>query len=107
MNNYEFIESDWKIYRELRSVWIENYMERLCKKYSDLLASDTSATDRIQELYDSLQKATRKTDIIVRDSRTYMKQNICYLLEEGVITLNDLEGFSHELQEWAASVMGQ
>ena len=106
MSNYEFIESDWKIYRERRSVWIENFMDRICKQYIDLLASGASATERIKTLYSSLQKDTGKIDIVVRDSRTYMKQNIRHLLEEDVISLKDLEGFSSELQDWASNITG-
>ena len=105
MNDYEFLESDWKIYRRRRKIWVENYMNGLCRKYSELLnADDISAADRIWSLHDKLQKDTRKTDIVLRDSRTYMKQNIYHLLEEGVITLKDLAGFSAELQSWAAYI---
>ena len=105
MNDYEFLESDWKIYRQRRKIWIENYMNGLCKNYSELLnADDISAADRIWSLYDKLQKDTRKTDIVFRDSRTYMKQNIYHLLEGGVITLGDFDGFSAELQSWAAYI---
>ena len=106
MASYEFMESDWKVYRSKRETWIENYAGKLCREYFELLNDDnTSAIDRINTLYHRLQNDIRKTDLVIRHSRTHMKENIYSLLTEGVISLRDLDGFSTELKNWAKYIM--
>ena len=43
----------------------------------------------------------------MRMSRNYMDLNIMHLLSNGVITLNDLEGFSADLRDRMAFIMEQ
>lgn len=49
-NMYDVKEPDWKLYRSRIADWQENYMERLCKEYIRLLASNKNASDRFWEL---------------------------------------------------------
>ena len=41
----EISKSDWKLFREKLPEWQERYMERLVKKYIQLLSSPGNASD--------------------------------------------------------------
>lgn len=42
----EIKKSDWKLFRERVGTWQENYMERLCKEYVELLQGDEPAVPK-------------------------------------------------------------
>lgn len=96
---YSINEADWKLYKSRIADWQETYMERLCKEYAVLLMTDKKASDRFWELSDRLKEDSTKTGVIARNARSSMISNILNLLQEGVITIDDLEGFSDELIE--------
>lgn len=75
MQDQGFTEKDWKLFRKKIVVWQEAYMERLNKEYQ------------------------KKAGVQVQMSRSKMIHNIICLLEEGAISLEELEGFSEELRE--------
>ncbi|MBR6618408.1 MAG: multidrug transporter [Oscillospiraceae bacterium] len=93
-------EADWKLYRSRIADWQENYMERLCKEYIELLSSDQNASDRFWAVFDKIKEDSTKTGVITRNARSSMAHNIIRLLREGAITFDDLDGFSDELIEY-------
>ena len=99
MNQLGFSERDWKLYRSKVGDWQEGYMEKLCKEYIELLSSDKLPSDRFWELEKRIREDKRATGVVVTNSRSKMLDNILDLLHEGAITLDDLSGFSEELQE--------
>ncbi len=99
MHRIEINEADWKLYRSRIADWQEDYMERLCKEYIELLSSDQNASDRFWAVFDKIKEDSEKTGVIARNARSSMISNIVNLLQEGAITDKDLEGFSGELIE--------
>lgn len=93
-------ESDWKLYRSRIADWQENYMERLCKEYMELLSSDQNASERFWAVFDKIKEDSTQTGVIARNARSSMAHNIISLLREGAITYKDLDGFSDELIEF-------
>lgn len=50
----EISKADWKLFRERVPEWQEHYMERLTKKYIELLSSPGNASDHFWELEKSI-----------------------------------------------------
>ena len=94
-----FSEKDWKLFRKKLPDWQEDYMERLCKEYIDLLSSDINASDRFWELEKRIKADRKKTGVIATMSRSKMIFNIADLVYDGAISMDDLEEFSDDVTE--------
>ena len=98
-------ESDWKLFRSRLPGWQEAYMARLNKEYIELLSGPGTASDKFWELEKRIRRDKKAGDVTMRMSRTYMDLNIMSLIADGVIGLDDLEGFSGDLREKMAFIM--
>lgn len=96
---YECSESDWKLFRKKLPIWQENYMDRLNRSYIALLERDKAPSDKFWELEKRVRRDQRSVGVQARMSRSMMAINILGLLSDGVIALDDLDGFSEELVE--------
>ena len=91
-------EADWKLFRKRLPEWQEAHMNKLNQKYAALLAGSGSAADKFWELEKWINIDKRSVGVVARMSRSNMYHNILALLDEGVITHADLEGFSEDLR---------
>ena len=98
----EVSKSDWKLFRTLIGDWQETYMERLVKEYMDLLDGEENASDKFWKLEERIKKDTKHPGVILELSKGNMVFDILALINSGVITTADLEGFSDELKESVA-----
>ena len=98
-------ESDWKLFRQRLPDWQERHMERLIQKYAALLAGSDTASDKFWALEDSIREDLCHVGATARMSRSNMYMNLFLLLHDGVITLDDLVGFSDDLKEEMAFMM--
>ena len=98
-------ESDWKLFRKKLPGWQENYMEKLNREYAALLDGSGNASDKFWELEKRINEDKHDVGVSARMSRSNMYNNILSLLEEGAITLADLEEFSDDLRERVAFIM--
>ena len=94
----DFSEKDWKLFRKKLPDWQEDYMERLCKEYIDLLSSDINASNRFWELDKRIKADSKKTGVIAIMSRSKMIFNIADLVNDGAISMDDLEEFSDDVK---------
>ncbi|MGN0634155.1 MAG: multidrug transporter [Oscillospiraceae bacterium] len=92
-------ESDWKIFRAKVPDWQETYMENLIKEYISLLSEEKLASDKFWELESLVKKDKRRPGVIIEMRRSKMIYNIIALLNDNVITFDDLNDFSEELRE--------
>ena len=99
------LESDWKQFREKVPVWQEAYMERLVEEYKELLGSEEKPSEKFWALEKRIYKDKRNPGVIINMRRSQMRNDILYLLQYGVITLEDLGDFSLELRETMAWCM--
>ena len=79
-------------------------MESLLQEYSTLINGSGDASDKFWALEKRIREDKRHVGVVARMSRSEMYINLVSLLQEGAITLNDLEGFSDELREGLAFV---
>lgn len=95
----EISKSDWKLFRARIAEWQENYMERLVKEYIDMLNGTGNASDKFCELEERIKKDKKHPGVMLELSKENMIFDIVALINSGVITTADLEGFSDELKE--------
>ena len=72
-------------------------MERLVKEYIDMLNGNGNASDKFWELEERIKKDKKHPGVMLELSKGNMIFDIVALINSGVITTADLEGFSDEL----------
>ncbi len=92
-------KKDWKVYREKISGWQESYMERLVQEYIEYLQKDIPASTKFWEMEKRVKTDKKKPGVLIEMSKSNMIWDIARLIHEGVIIIDDLEGFSEELIE--------
>lgn len=92
-------ERDWKIFRKKIPNWQECYMERLAVEYIALLQTDKSASAKFWELEKRIKQDKKSPGVIIDMRRSTAINNIICLVLDEVISLDDLEEFSDDLQE--------
>ncbi len=95
----EISKSDWKLFRACIAEWQENDMEHLVKEYIDMLNGNGNASDKFWELEERIKKDKKHPGVMLELSKGNMIFDIVALINSGVITTADLEGFSDELRE--------
>ena len=97
-----FSEKDWKLFRKKLPDWQEAYMDKLNKEYIELLIAEGNASDKFWALEKRIRQDKKDCGVQCEMSRSNQFYNMLSLLNEGVITLNDLEEFSGDLKETMA-----
>ena len=95
----EVSKNDWKLFRERIGDWQETYMECLVKEYMDLLEGEKNASDKFWKLEERIKKDKKHPGVMLELNKGNMVSDIVALINSGVITTADLEGFSDELKE--------
>lgn len=95
----EVSKNDWKLFRTRIVEWQEAYMERLMKAYIDMLNGTGNASDKFWKLEERIKKDKKHPGVMLELSKGNMIYDIVALINRGVITTADLEGFSDELKE--------
>ena len=97
--NRECKESDWKLFKKKIPVWQEKHMERLNEEYIKILKQNKDASSNFWELEKRIRNDKKHPGVIVEMSRSTMFTNILILLNDNVITIEDVKDFSDELNE--------
>ena len=95
----EISKRDWKLFREKISEWQESYMERLSQEYIELLSGNGSASDRFWALEERIKQDRSKPGVLVEMTKSKVIWNIIALIQDGTITMNDLNDFSDDLKD--------
>lgn len=91
-------ESDWKLFRKRLPGWQESYMERLIGEYMEILGGEGRSSEKFWALEERIREDKRRPGVIVRDvRRSTMRDEIARLVLDGVITLDDLDGFTDDV----------
>ena len=99
MSEYGFTKKDWALFREKISDWQEAYMNKLNKEYIELLSGEGRPSEKFWTLEERIRNDKKDTGVQLKMSRTNCIPNIISLLNEEVITMEDLDEFSDELKE--------
>ena len=99
MSEYGFTKKDWALFREKISDWQEAYMNKLNKEYIELLSGEGRPSEKFWTLEERIRNDKKDTGVQLKMSRSNCIPNIISLLNEEVITMEDLDEFSDELKE--------
>ena len=99
MSEYVSTKKDWALFREKIAEWQEAYIEKLNKEYIELLSGQGKPSEKFWALEQRIRNDKKDTGVQIRMSRSECIYNIASLLNEGAITMDDLEEFSDELKE--------
>ena len=93
----EISKKDWKLYRERLPKWQEHFMERLTREYIELLNGPGNASDRFWKLEERILKDKKNPGVLLRVTKSNAIWDIAVFVGRGIITMDELDGFSQEL----------
>ena len=93
----ECSKADWKLFQDRLRMWQENYMERLIEGYIQMLQGPENASSRFWQLERKLKSDRVNPGVSLVLDKQEVIQDIVNMIKIGVITIDDLEGFSEEL----------
>lgn len=96
---------DWKLYREKIGEWQEHYMEKLVKEYADYLCSDLPASTKFWEIEKRIKRDKKTPGVCIELRKSDMFWDIAGLINDKVISMDDLEEFSDDLKEAVALIL--
>jgi len=94
-----FTKKDWALFRDKIGGWQEAYMDKLNKEYIELLSGDGAPSDKFWELEKRVRQDKKSPGVLIDMRRSQLIYNILGLLKDGVISRDDLEGFSSDLKD--------
>lgn len=100
-------KQDWKLFRQKLPDWQEAYMDRLNREYIEILSGEGNPSDKFWALEKRICQDKRSSGVQLQLSRTDLLSLLTSLLTDDIITLNDLEGFSRDLQDALGFLMGR
>ena len=95
----EVTNSDWKLFKSRIVEWQENYMECLVKEYIEMLSGTGNASNKFWKLEKRVNNDKKQPGVMMESRKNNVIFDIVALINNGVITTADLEGFSDELKE--------
>ena len=98
-------KSDWKLYREKIGEWQEHYMEKLVKEYADYLCSDLPASTKFWEIEKRIKRDRKTPGVCIELRKSDMFWDIAGLINDKVISMDDLEEFSDDLKEAVSLIL--
>ena len=104
---FEVSKSDWKLFRSRIAEWQEAYIGRLIKEYMELLNGDGDASDKFWELEKRIKKDKHNPGVLIELHKQELPIDLVQLLNVGVITADDLEGFSEDLKDAVNFLVGK
>lgn len=94
-----FPKSDWKLFRTKLPDWQEAYMDKLNQEYIQLLSGGDSPSEKFWQLDKRIKADKRSPGVLLHLSRADLFYSLLSLLNDGVISLDDLRDFSEDLRE--------
>ena len=93
----EISKKDWRLYRERLPEWQEHFMERLVKEYMELLSAPGNASDHFWELEERIHKDKKNPGVLLDVRKSNAIWDIAAFVGRGIITMDELDGFSPDL----------
>ena len=103
----EISKADWKLFRERVSGWQEHYMEQLNKEYIELLGSPGNASDHFWELEKRIKQDKKHPGVLIELKKSTAIWDIAFFVRDGVIIMDELDGFSEDLIDAVKLILGR
>lgn len=95
----KFSERDWKLFRRKIPDWQEAYMDKLNKEYIEILSGEGNPLDKFWKLEKRIKTDKKNCGVQCEMKRSNQFYIIMSLLNEGAITIDDLNDFSDDLKD--------
>ncbi len=102
-----FSEKDWKLFRKKVPGWQEAYMDKLNKEYMEILKEEGNSSDKFWKLEKRIKENKKECGVQCEMSRSNQFYIMLSLLNEGTITMEDLEEFSDNLKDTIGQYAGR
>jgi len=99
-------KGDWKLFQARLPHWQEMYMARLCDQYAAILTGPARGSKAFWEIERQIKRDKKHPGVMVEMEKSEMPYIIRDLLQDGAITVDDLDGFSDGLKEMIAYLRG-
>ena len=99
LQEQQFTKRDWALFRSKIGSWQEAYMGRLCDEYIELLSGDGDPSEKFWQLDKRIRSDRRNPGVRIEMTRTNFLYNIIALINNNVISIEDLKDFSDELKK--------
>ena len=93
----EISKADWKLFQDRLRLWQDNYMQRLIDGYIEMLQGPGNASSKFWQLERKLKSDRLNPGVSLVLDKQEVINDIANMIKIGVITIDDLEGFSEEL----------
>ena len=103
----EITKGDWKLFRELLPGWQERYMERLLAEYAQIISGDGAASDRFWSLDDRMKRDKESPGVLISPSKSNLPWDLARMIHDGIITMDDMNGFTDDLIDWVNLILGR
>lgn len=95
----EIMDQDWKLFRQRLPGWQEAYMDRLNREYAKILAGEGIPSGKFWTLDKRIREDKRSPGVQLQPKRSELTYTLLLLITDGVITLDDLDGFSDNVTQ--------
>ena len=95
------------IFRNKIAMWQESYINKLNKECIELLSGDEFALEKFWKLEERIRRDRKHPGVVIQMRKSEMIYDIAILIREGVIGIQDLDGFSKELIEYVQVILGK
>lgn len=102
-----FSEKDWKLFRSKIADWQEAYMDKLNKEYIEILNGEGNPSDKFWKLEKRIREDKKDYGVHCEMSRSNQFSIMMELLNEGAITMDDLDDFSDDLKDTIGHFAGR
>lgn len=97
---YTCIEKDWQLYRKMIADWQERYINKVNKNIIFILTREGNPSENFWEAYDYMTKSKNNPGVLIKGARkSEFTLLMISLVENKVITKEDIVDFSEELKE--------
>lgn len=94
-----FTKKDWTLFRTKLPGWQEAYMDKLNCEYIALLSEDDAPSEKFWRLDARIKRDKKSPGVKLQMTRTNLIYTIISLINDGVISDDDLKDFSDNLKE--------
>lgn len=95
----EISKQDWNLFRSKIASWQEAHMDRLNQEYIDILSGEGDPSDKFWKLEKRINADKLHQGVAIRLRKQDLAFDLAALINDGVITLADIEEFSEGLKK--------
>lgn len=98
-------EKDWKLYKKNITSWQERYMDKILKEYKVIIDWEEALT-RFWHLYHRIKDDLENHGVLITSaSRSKLNDIILSLYSHNIITFDELNEFSDEINDYVKLVL--